>query len=376
VSGEDRRKDRCWRQIGVYTNISFPRFAPLSALREIITTSFKSSLAVGLFVGSILSLFGPRILSLMGISPSTKISKIALQYLRTRSLAAPAVVSISVLEGVYRGISDTRTPTIASLISAATNLVLDPVLMFWFGWGARGAAAATVTANYTGLGFMIRRLGKMDVINGRDFVRRKKAVLATPTTSSSSATSILSTIITSNLSMLLKQTSLLLAWAYSTRRATLLGPVTAAAHQIGLTSWLLFALVSEGPSIAVQVIAAKDNKDYTLTKEAAGFTLKLAAFVGGICSFSLWILRPVILSVFTNDWKVKAALGKILPSIVRMQPLITATLLMEGMAIGGGKYKTLAVGNVGATIWSMGIIRRAATLGEVWEVSKARTEAR
>ncbi|GMI48275.1 hypothetical protein TrCOL_g8995 [Triparma columacea] len=211
---------------------------------------------------------------------------------------------------------DTATPTKASVLSALTNLILDPILMFGLGMEARGQ--------------------------------------------------ILRSILTSNISMLLKQSSLLLAWAYSTRRAALLGSKTAAAHQIGLTSWLLFALVSEGPSIATQVIAAKEGMNEGTLGELFWYTCKLAIVVGVGCSLCLKVLEPVILGVFTNDVKVRLALKGIMKPIVLIQPLITATLMLEGMAIGGGKYKTLAIGNVASTVWSIGVINRSQGLGEVW----------
>ena len=53
-----------------------------------------------------------------------------MSYLRIRSLAAPAVLFITVSEGAFRGYCDTRTPLLASLTAAVTNAVFDPLLMF------------------------------------------------------------------------------------------------------------------------------------------------------------------------------------------------------------------------------------------------------
>ena len=49
-----------------------------------------------------------------------------------------------------------------------------------------------------------------------------------------------------------------------------------------------------------------------------------------------------------------------------MQPLITLTLLLEGVAVGKGRFKTLAVGNVISTAGSMRVINGSGGLGEVW----------
>ncbi|GMH62090.1 hypothetical protein TrRE_jg6972, partial [Triparma retinervis] len=128
------------------------------------------------------------------------------------------------------------------------------------------------------------------------------------------------------------ESSLLLAWAYSTRKAALLGSAAAAAHQIGLTSWLLFALVSEGPSIASQVIAAKeDTAKPGLLTDLTKYTLKLAAAVGAGSAAALWALSPLILRL-SCDPVVRDLVRSIMGPICAIQPLIAATLMLEGLA--------------------------------------------
>ena len=50
------------------------------------------------------------------------------------------------LQGVFRGLADARTPLLASLTSNILNVILAPILIFYLGWGVRGAAAAIVMA--------------------------------------------------------------------------------------------------------------------------------------------------------------------------------------------------------------------------------------
>ena len=49
-----------------------------------------------------------------------------------------------VLQGVYRGLGDTRTPLYATVASNLVNIVLGYLLVFSAGLGIRGAALATV----------------------------------------------------------------------------------------------------------------------------------------------------------------------------------------------------------------------------------------
>ena len=61
-------------------------------------------------------------------------------YLRIRVLGMPALLVATVAHGVFRGHQDTRTPLFVVLGIALINLVLDPLLIFGFGWGLAGAA--------------------------------------------------------------------------------------------------------------------------------------------------------------------------------------------------------------------------------------------
>jgi Na+-driven multidrug efflux pump len=73
--------------------------------------------------------------------------KPALQYLVLRSLGAPAVLLSLAMQGVFRGLKDTKTPLYATVAGDAINIVLDPIFMFVFQYGVRGAAIAHVISH-------------------------------------------------------------------------------------------------------------------------------------------------------------------------------------------------------------------------------------
>ena len=51
---------------------------------------------------------------------------------------------VHALQGVFRGLGDTRSPLWATLICNGVNVVLDAVFIMYFGWGVTGAAWATI----------------------------------------------------------------------------------------------------------------------------------------------------------------------------------------------------------------------------------------
>ena len=48
------------------------------------------------------------------------------------------------MQGVFRGLGDTRSPLWATIICNGVNVVLDAVFIMYFGWGVTGAAWATI----------------------------------------------------------------------------------------------------------------------------------------------------------------------------------------------------------------------------------------
>ena len=59
-------------------------------------------------------------------------------------------------QGVFRGLQDARTPLQCSLTSNFLNILLAPVLIFWLGWGVKGAAAAIIIAQVSDLVLMLK----------------------------------------------------------------------------------------------------------------------------------------------------------------------------------------------------------------------------
>ncbi len=103
-----------------------------------------------LWVGCIALAFEP-LLSLSGAS--VELRGLAVQYARARLVGAPAVVAAVVLTSFFRGVGDTRTPLIATVVANVLNAVAAYGLVFGrFGlpaWGVAGAGAATALSNWT-----------------------------------------------------------------------------------------------------------------------------------------------------------------------------------------------------------------------------------
>ena len=100
---------------------------------------------------------------LMGAAP--EITDDAVSYLSIRAFALPALLIITAANGAYRGFQNTRTPLLVTLLINGLNIVLDPILMFdfGFGWGLDGAAWATLAAQWLGAGVFVWLLARAAV---------------------------------------------------------------------------------------------------------------------------------------------------------------------------------------------------------------------
>lgn len=106
------------------------------------------ALVAGAVAFTLLQLLAVPIVEAMGASG--ELVGPALEYLRIRAFAGPAVLIITAANGIFRGWQDTRTPFVVAIGLNVINAVLDPILIFVVGWGIRGAALATVVAQWTG----------------------------------------------------------------------------------------------------------------------------------------------------------------------------------------------------------------------------------
>jgi len=198
------------------------------------------AVTLGVLVSVVVELAAPLLVDLMGAGP--EVAEPAISYLRIRALATPAVLVVTAGHGAFRGHKDTRTPLKVALGVNLLNLVLDPLLIFWVGWGLEGAAVATVFAQYIGALWFLR------LLVDRDMAARPRGLRA-------SLPSLLD--LGRNGALLTARSGLLLAaLTVAASVATRLGPSEIAAHQLVAQVFLLSALLADSFAIAAQAMVA------------------------------------------------------------------------------------------------------------------------
>lgn len=255
----------------------------------------------------------------------------ALEYLRIRAFAGPAVLLITAGNGAFRGYQDTRTPMYITIGLNLVNLILDPILIFGLGWGLTGAAVATVVAQWIGaiafLWLLFRTRSDAFGVSwfwpaprtlvpllkvGRDLIARTAALVGTMT----------------------------LATAIATR----VGITAVAAHQVAAQLWLFMALIVDALAVAAQALVAKHlgarapERARIVSNRIIGWGVLLGIGLGA--GFAL--LQPVLPQFFTDDPATIAAILSVFPIVALLQPLNGFVFVGDGIYMGAERFPYLA----------------------------------
>ena len=87
-------------------------------------------------------IYGEGLLSILGAKG--EILSIAYSYLRILTFGLGLVIFSMFFRAILAGEGETKIPMIIGLIGTVLNLILDPILIFTFDYGVRGAAFATI----------------------------------------------------------------------------------------------------------------------------------------------------------------------------------------------------------------------------------------
>jgi len=116
--------------------------------------SFYIALSLGAVLCIILMIFKTPLLWLIGASEAT--FEPTNNYFSVIAFAIPMAAAGGVMSGVMRSEGETQKAMTQQLVGIVTNIILDPILILWAGWGTTGAGLATVAATIVSFSYGIR----------------------------------------------------------------------------------------------------------------------------------------------------------------------------------------------------------------------------
>ncbi|MHA7305609.1 MATE family efflux transporter [Arthrobacter sp. TMN-49] len=277
--------------------------------------------AVGIFTGS-------GLLSALGAQGDVLVY--AQQYLSISMAGIPAMLLVMAAMGVLRGLQDTKTPLLVATAGFAVNIAMNFVLVYGFGLSVGGAAAGTVMAQWgmavVYLVIVVRaarhyHVGLRPDWAGVRTVSRVGSWLMVRTLSLRAAILVTVVVVTAQ------------------------GPTNLAAHQLAMTIFTFLAFALDALAIAAQALIGKELGagnvaavrvlTRTMTQWGVGF--------GVLTGLALWAAAGSVGWIFTTDTNVHAALATALLVMAVGQPLAGYVFVLDGVLIGAGDARYLAL---------------------------------
>ena len=144
---------------------------------KIISNSFTMLLLFSVVLTVVFYAGAPTLLLLFGASDATL--PYALAYSRIYILGSVFVLLVLGMNPFITTQGFAKTSMLTTVIGAVINIILDPILIFGFGLGVRGAAIATVLSQAVGAVWILRFLtGKKTLLRlRRDYLRPERNVI-------------------------------------------------------------------------------------------------------------------------------------------------------------------------------------------------------
>jgi putative MATE family efflux protein len=238
--------------------------------------------------------------------------------------------------GILRGLQDTRVPLVVAAVGAGVNIGLNYLLVYPAGLGVAGSALGTV----------LTQIGMAAAYAGAAVraARRHGAHLRPdwPGIRASAGASFALLVRTAALRIYL----LVAVWI-----AARSGTAALAAHTVAMNLWNTLALALDALAIAAQAIVghALGAGDAAAARSATRRMAVWGIVVGVAAGAVIAAARPLYVPLFTTDHAVRVLLAQVLLLVAAYQPVSGVVFVLDGVLIGAGDNRFLAVASIATT---------------------------
>jgi MATE family, multidrug efflux pump len=306
------------------------------------------ALAIGAVVAAVIAAAAPLLVGALG--GDGHVADLATRYLRIAVLGLPMALIALAGQGWLRGVGDLRSPLVVVVIANAVNIVLELLFVYGFGWGLDGSAAGTVVAQL-GMGAAFAWL-----------------LLRAPTHSRRPDLARIRSLTSIGAQLFVRTAALYACFVLATAMCARIGAASVAAHQIAFQLFTFLALVLDAIAIAGQVIvgralgAADVEGAFAAARRMIEWSLAAGLVLGGV----LLALADVIPRAFTSDAAVIDQAHELWPWFCLLWPVAAVVFALDGILIGAGDARYLALAMVVAFAVFAPIVLAANTVAVVW----------
>jgi MATE family, multidrug efflux pump len=288
------------------------------------------ALAIGVAIALICILLAGPVIELLGGTGDA--GSLAQRYLRISALGLPLALAALAGQGHLRGAGDLRTPLVIVALAQVANVLLEVLLVYGLDRGLDGSAIGTVIAQIgMGAAFAVLLLRA----GGPGVDRRPAPELIRP-------------LVRISWELFLRSAALLISFLTASAVLARVGEPSLAAHQIAFGIFIFIALVLDAFAIAAQVLVGR----MLGAGDVAGAVAAGRRVIGWSLGFSLLVAavlllgRDVLPHAFTDDPAVIERAEVLWPLFILMQPLSGIVFALDGILIGAGDTRYLAIAMV------------------------------
>lgn len=290
---------------------------------------------LALLLGTVLALAGflaaDPLLELMGARGDVR--AFAVDYLRWSMPGLVAMLLIFAGTGVLRGLQDTRTPLVVAGAGFTLNIVLNLVLVYGLNWSVAGSAIGTSIAQWAMALVYVLMVRRNASTHGVPLLPDWRGIRSMTRVGSW---------------LMLRTLSLRIAILATVFVVTSQGPVNLAAHQLAMTVFTFLAFALDALAIAAQALIGKElgAGHSGAARELTGTMVRWGLGFGALTGILLAAAAPWAGLLFTPDQDVRSALTLALWVLAAGQPLAGYVFVLDGVLIGAGDAKYLAIAGV------------------------------
>ncbi len=255
----------------------------------------------------------------------------ALTYFRISMPGIPPMLIGLAGVGYLRGLQDTRRPFAVALATAVFNLVLEVVLIFGLGFGIGASALSTTLAHWLAAGLYCSWIARAVAAHGVGLAPDLGSIRH---------------LAGDGVDLVLRTTALRGGLTVTLAVAARIGTKDLAAHEIAFQLWNVCALALDAVAIAAQAMIGQALG----SGDAEGARLLGRRMIGwgwwAGCALGALMLAtsPLLPRVFSDDPAVVALAGFLMLHVAFWQPVNGVAFALDGILIGAGDLRYLAVG--------------------------------
>ncbi|HEU4666686.1 MAG TPA: MATE family efflux transporter [Arthrobacter sp.] len=257
----------------------------------------------------------------------------AVDYLRWSMPGLVAMLLIFAGTGLLRGLQDTRTPLVVATAGFGLNIVLNLWLVYGLGWSVTGSAVGTSVAQWAMAGVYLYIARRNALQNGVSLLPNWRGIRSMTRVGSW---------------LMLRTLSLRIAILATVLVVTAQGAVNLAAHQLAMTIFSFLAFALDALAIAAQALIGKElgASNAARARLLTGTMVRWGLGFGVVTGVLLALAAPWAGALFTSDSEVQAVLAVALWVLAAGQPIAGYVFVLDGVLIGAGDAKYLALAGV------------------------------